>query len=185
MIDEKQHTRLSKFISLVLRHKPGTIGLELDQEGWADVNELLEKMNAHQKHIDMETLNLIVENNNKKRFSFNEDRTRIRASQGHSIKVDLGYCAVEPPEVLYHGTARQNTGNIFKTGISKGSRHHVHLSLDVETAINVGQRHGKPVVLTIKAKAMHNDGYEFYRSDNGVWLTENVPVQYILMENYS
>ncbi|MBL6447901.1 RNA 2'-phosphotransferase [Fulvivirga sp. 29W222] len=183
MINEKKQTELSKFLSLVLRHKPETIGLELDPEGWADVKELFEKMNAHRKPIDMEVLEVIVENNNKKRFRFNEDKTRIRASQGHSISIDLGYEKIEPPEVLYHGTASKNIDNILKTGLTKGSRHHVHLSLDIETAINVGQRHGKPVVLNIRARAMHNDGLHFYRSDNGVWLTESVPVQYILMEN--
>ena len=185
MIDEKQHTKLSKFLSLVLRHKPDIIDLELSQHGWADVNELIEKMNACEKRIDRETLNSIVENNNKKRFSFNEDRTKIRASQGHSIDVDLDYCPKMPPDVLYHGTATKYTNDIFSKGLEKGSRHHVHLSHDTETAVKVGQRHGKPVVLTIMAKDMHCDGYHFYQSDNGVWLTEKVPVQYILMENYS
>lgn len=178
-MNKVDHTRLSKFLSLVLRHKPEEIGLELDSQGWADVQDLLVKMNAKRKNINFETLEDIVATNNKKRFAFNDDKTLIRASQGHSVTIELGYEPKMPPEILYHGTASKNVDGIYELGIKKGSRHHVHLSKDIKTASAVGQRHGKPVIFEIAAQEMHKEGYLFYESENGVWLTEEVPVRFL------
>lgn len=175
-----QHTKLSKFLSLVLRHKPETIGITLSEDGWTDTTTLLKKMNEFGKQIDLETLKIVVETNTKKRFGFNEDLSKIRANQGHSLKVNLGYAEKAPPELLYHGTAQRFVDSIFKTGIEKRNRHHVHLSKDVETASKVGQRHGKLAMLHVMAKQMHEDGFKFYESTNQVWLTDHVPVKYIL-----
>jgi putative RNA 2'-phosphotransferase len=169
----------SKFISLVLRHQPETIGLKLDENGWADVTELINKMSVSGTVIDMQTLKEIVDTNDKKRFAFNEDLTMIRASQGHSIEVALDLQPVTPPEILYHGTAEKNIESIFRTGLQKQSRQHVHLGINIETAKAVGSRHGKPVVLSINAKAMQQAGFLFYLSQNNVWLTNDVPPQYI------
>lgn len=179
MIDKKYHTKLSKFLSLVLRHKPEEIGIDLDSNGWTDVNSLIEKMNSYGKHIDFETLEVILETNNKKRFSFNEDKSLIRANQGHSIEIDLGYKNCIPPKILFHGTGAKYVDNIYKTGIKKKNRHHVHLSKDIETALSVGQRHGKPVIFEIFAEEMAKEGFEFFESENGVWLTDEIPVTFI------
>ena len=164
----------SKFLSLILRHKPETIGLQLDKNGWADIDELLSLSNS-----TIEQLDEIVATNNKQRFSYNVDKTKIRANQGHSIQVDLELVEQVPPERLFHGTATRNLNSIRKIGIIKGTRQHVHLSDCLETAKVVGSRHGSPAVLFIKAGQMHRDGYRFFLSDNGVWLTDSVPVQYI------
>ncbi len=180
MLTEKQLKGKSKFLSLILRHKPEIIGLVLDAQGWADVDTLLEKLRAEGKGLSKEELGEVVEKNNKKRFSFNEDKTRIRASQGHSIKLDLGYEPVQPPEFLYHGTATRYVNSIRKQGLIKGSRHHVHLSEQLDTAKNVGSRHGVPVILTVKTQEMYEAGFRFFVSENGVWLTENVPVDYLV-----
>ena len=169
----------SKLLSYVLRHKPETIGLTLDNNGWAKVDELLNQLKIHGHDIDAALLNEVVEKNNKKRFKFSDDRTQIRASQGHSITIDLGYTPQPPPEILYHGTAVQHLESILKEGIIKKSRQHVHLSKDTDTAMSVGSRHGKPVILNILAADMYKDGYHFYLSDNGVWLTDEVPARYI------
>lgn len=179
MLTEKEITRIGKFLSLVLRHQPDTIGITLDQHGWADVGELLTKVNDYGIKLDHQLLNHIVETNAKKRYAFNHTRDKIRASQGHSIAVDLGYKAQQPPEVLYHGTAENSAPAIVQTGIEKRNRQHVHLSFDIETAIKVGQRHGKPFVFKVLAKQMYADGFQFYISDNGVWLTDNVPPKYL------
>jgi len=179
MIEKKYHTKLSKFLSLVLRHKPEEIGIELDSNGWTAVNELIEKMNVYGKHIDFDTLEVILETNNKKRFSFNEDRSLIRANQGHSIEIDLGYKTKIPPKRLFHGTGAKYVDSIYKTGIKKKDRHHVHLSKDMETALSVGQRHGKPVIFEILTEEMTKEGFEFYESENGVWLTDEIPVRFI------
>ncbi|MFM2307588.1 MAG: hypothetical protein RLZZ367_2257 [Bacteroidota bacterium] len=176
----KKLTHTGKFISLVLRHKPEEIGLQLDANGWADVNELIEKLNAKGAGIDFEILNEIVATNNKKRFAFNDDKTRIRASQGHSIEVDVELQHATPPDVLYHGTAEKNLASIMAGGLNKQQRLHVHLSAQYDTAINVGSRHGKPVVLQIDAAAMSRDGIVFYLSQNNVWLVDEVPVMYII-----
>lgn len=179
MTSEKETKQISKFLSYVLRHNPEAIGLTLDANGWADVALLLEKMNENGTKIDMELLNYVVDTNSKKRFAFNEAKDQIRASQGHSVEIELGYEPLAPPEILYHGTADRNVKAILEEGIHKGSRHHVHLSLDKATATNVGGRHGKPVILEVLALQMHNDGYEFFLSENGVWLTDGVPAGYV------
>lgn len=176
---EQDKKRIGKFLSLVLRHDPDKIGIELDEQGWANVQELIEKCKKHRYHFSIEDLIEIVETNDKKRYSFNENRNKIRANQGHSIDIDLALESVEPPEFLYHGTATRFLSSIMEQGIIKGSRRHVHLSKDKETAIKVGSRHGKPVVLTIMSGRMYQDGISFYQSDNGVWLTDYVDVKYI------
>jgi len=166
-------------MSLVLRHKPEVINIELSEEGWVDTSLLLQNMNAHGKKIDFDTLCDIVDQNDKQRFRFNGDKTQIRANQGHSIKIELGYSPVIPPEILYHGTATRFLSSIMEQGILKGNRHHVHLSASEETAVSVGQRHGKVVVLKVKAKEMMETGYLFYESDNHVWLTDHIPAEFL------
>ncbi len=163
----------------MLRHQPQTIGLQLTGQGWAVVDDLLEKMQANGTLLDKKTLQYIVATNNKKRFAFSDDGTMIRASQGHSIKVDLSYTPVTPPDILFHGTAERTIFSILRDGLKKQQRQHVHLSADKETALSVGRRHGKPMVLEIMAGKMHKDGYTFFRSENGVWLTEAVPTIYL------
>lgn len=179
MLNEKEAVRISKFLSLVLRHQPQIIQLQLDEQGWADVEDLLLKTKRKGIPLHREALQHVVDTNNKKRFAFNEDGTKIRASQGHSIAVDLGYKESIPPAVLYHGTAEKNINIIVQQGLQKIKRQHVHLSTSKETAVRVGQRHGKPVVLEVSSGRMHSDGYSFYLSANGVWLTEAVPATYL------
>ncbi|QEE50002.1 RNA 2'-phosphotransferase [Flavobacterium alkalisoli] len=181
MLSEKENTRISKFLSLVLRHQPEHINLSLNTNGWAKVEELITLSANAGVVFSFDELKHIVETNNKKRFAFNEDCTLIRASQGHSVAIDSGYTAQEPPEVLYHGTAIKNLDSILANGLNKGNRLHVHLSSDKATAVNVGSRHGKPVVLEVMALQMHKDGFHFYLSDNKVWLTDSVPVKYLKM----
>jgi len=176
---EKQLKHISKLLSLVLRHEPEHIGLTLDQEGWANVPELIEKINQQGIRLNFATLQIIVDSNDKKRFAFNNDKTRIRANQGHSIEVDLSLPAQMPPAILFHGTAEKNIAGIRQHGIQKVDRHHVHLSAAKETALQVGQRHGKPVLLVIHALVMHEKGHTFYLSNNGVWLTDQVPPAFI------
>ena len=168
----------SRFISLVLRHKPSAAGITLDCHGWADVNELIAGV-AKRHPIDMRLLEEIVENDGKGRYSFSEDKTKIRANQGHSVDVDVELEELTPPDVLYHGTAEKYIGSILKSGLVPKSRLYVHLSRDTETAIKVGKRHGTPVVLAIDAKAMSEDGAVFYISKNGVLLTKEVPPRYL------
>lgn len=179
MISEKQLTTISKFLSLVLRHQPETIGIQLDPNGWVKVDELIRKSNTYGIKFDREILNYIVETNPKKRFAFNTALDKIRASQGHSVEIELGYTNQQPPVILYHGTGEQSVPSILKTGLEKRNRQHVHLSKDVETATKVGQRHGKPTILNVLAEQMYTDGFLFYLSDNGVWLTDHVPAKYI------
>lgn len=176
---EKKLKQISKFMSLVLRHKPETIGLELDENGWANVQEMIDKMNATGAEVDIELLYTIVATNDKKRFAFNEDKTMIRANQGHSIEVELDLKEVQPPALLYHGTVEKFIDSIRMEGLKKMERQHVHLSKDITTATNVGNRRGKAIVLKIDAAKMHADGFAFYLSENEVWLTDEVPVQYI------
>lgn len=178
-MNEIETKRISKFLSLILRHQPEIIGLKLDENGWADVEELIAKSAKRRTHFTMKELDEVVETNNKKRFAFNEDKTRIRASQGHSIDINLALETVQPPDFLYHGTAEANIHSIFETGIEKRTRQHVHLSVDKETATKVGMRHGKPTILTIRTGKMHQDGIAFFQSANGVWLTEFVDPKYI------
>ncbi len=179
MKPKPSHTRISKFLSLVLRHRPEKIGLELDPQGWAEVNPLIDKLNAHGLMVSRKILEEVVATNPKKRFALNDDQTKIRANQGHSIQIDHGFKPTEPPEILYHGTAQKFLKSILATGIQKRNRHHVHLSADLDTATNVGQRHGKVVILHVRALEMHKAGAEFYLSENGVWLTDEVKVAYI------
>lgn len=175
----KNEINISKFLSLVLRHQPETIAITLDQNGWANVNDLIEKANNYGIKFDRETLNHIVATNPKKRFAFNDTLDKIRASQGHSVEIELGYTNQKPPEILFHGTAEKFVQSILDTGLEKGNRQQVHLSADFETAIKVGQRHGKPFVFKVLAEKMYNDNFEFFISDNGVWLTDNVPTKYL------
>ena len=175
----KNEINISKFLCLVLRHQPETIAITLDQNGWTDVNDLIEKANNYGIKFDRETLNHIVATNPKKRFAFNDTLDKIRASQGHSVEIELGYTNQKPPEILFHGTAEKFVQSILDTGLEKGNRQQVHLSADFETAIKVGQRHGKPFVFKVLAEKMYNDNFEFFISDNGVWLTDNVPTKYL------
>jgi RNA:NAD 2'-phosphotransferase (TPT1/KptA family)/predicted DNA-binding transcriptional regulator YafY len=179
---EKDITSVSKFLSLVLRHQPQLIGIELDEQGWINVDELLKQANAHGKELTMELLNDVVETNSKKRFAFDEGRQKIRASQGHSVEVELGYQPQTPPEILYHGTGEKSVSSIENGGLEKRSRQHVHLSRDMETAVQVGSRHGKPVVFNVLAGEMYKNGYKFYLSENKVWLTDSVPNQFLKLE---
>ncbi len=179
MISEKQITQISKFLSLVLRHQPETINIQLDQNGWTDVDELIEKANNYGVRFDRELLNHIVETNSKKRFAFNETLDKLRASQGHSVEIELGYINKQPPEILFHGTSEKSIQSILETGLEKQSRQHVHLSSDIETAIKVGQRHGKPYVFKVLAEQMYKDNFEFFISENDVWLTDYVPIKYL------
>ncbi|WP_316821581.1 RNA 2'-phosphotransferase [Pedobacter gandavensis] len=179
MTSHKELTRISKVLSLVLRHQPELMGIELDPNGWVDVNFLIQQMNVHDIAVNRMLLDEVVETNAKKRFAFSPNGKQIRASQGHSIAVELGYVAQIPPDFLFHGTAEKSVASILNTGLEKRDRQQVHLSQDQKTAIQVGGRHGKPVVLKIHAAAMHQAGYLFYLSDNLVWLTDHVPVQFI------
>ena len=167
--------KISKFLSLVLRHQPEAAGVKLDDNGWVEVEQLLSNMRERGWKMDFELLSLVVDTNNKKRFAFNEDKSKIRASQGHSIDIELGYSPQLPPPILYHGTAEKNLASILKDGLQKRSRQHVHLSQEIETAIKVGARHGKPVVLQVEAEGMYKEGFAFFISENGVWLTDHVP----------
>ena len=179
MID-KALTQFSKMLSYVLRHRPDEIKLVSDESGYALVTELITQFNAHYpQQLSPEILAKVVAENSKKRFAFSEDGTKIRASQGHSIDIELGYTPQPPPECLYHGTALTHLNSIRATGSEKRSRHHVHLSADPAVAKAVGSQHGVPVVLTVKSGEMHRNGLAFYQSDNGVWLTDNVPIQYL------
>lgn len=170
-------TQISKYLSLILRHQPQSIDLILDPNGWADVEELLKKSTLK---FNFQQLIEVVEKNDKQRFIFNEDKTKIRANQGHSIKIDLALSPKIPPTLLYHGTVEKYLDNIRKEGLKKMSRNHVHLSKDIETAQKVGSRRGKPIILNINSEAMSHDGILFYCSENGVWLTDNVPTKYII-----
>lgn len=171
--------RTSKFLSKVLRHAPESVGLRLDDAGWVDVEELLAAAERARVPLDQPTLERVVAENDKQRFALSADGLRIRASQGHSVPVELGLEPVVPPEVLFHGTADRNLESIRAQGLVPGRRTHVHLSADEATAVNVGRRHGRPVVLRIQSGEMHRAGHAFWRSDNGVWLTDAVPPAHI------
>jgi putative RNA 2'-phosphotransferase len=179
MLDERRKVKISKYLSKHLRHEPERLGLELAPGGWVPVTELLEACARSQFPIRLEDLKEVVRTNDKQRFSFDETGTLIRANQGHSVEVDLQLEPTMPPEVLFHGTGKGSVEAILRSGLKKMSRHHVHLSTDQETAQKVGARHGLPVVLSVDAAAMHRAGFEFYCSDNGVWLIDEVPPAYI------
>ena len=171
-------SRTSKFIALILRHKSETIGITLDEHGWANVDDLIKGI-AKRQPFDMAMLEEIVATDDKQRYSFNEDKTLIRANQGHSIPVDVELEEKEPTLILYHGTAVKYKASIEEKGLIPKSRLYVHLSADEETALKVGKRHGSPIVYTINSAQMHKDGYKFYLSKNGVWLTKSVPLKYL------
>ncbi len=179
MATQSSDTRLSKFISLILRHEPEVIGIQLDGHGWAKVDDMLAGMCAAGRSIDRETLERIVRTDQKGRYSFDEDQTHIRANQGHSIPIDLELTPVMPPDTLYHGTATRFLNSIRQEGICPMSRQYVHFSTDVETAVKVGKRHGKPVVLALDAGQMYRDGIELYVSANHIWLTKYVDWKYV------
>lgn len=178
---DADHNKISKFLSFVLRHKPEAIGLVLDEQGWANINELINK--AHQSGevvaLDINLLLAVVESSDKKRFAISDDGQRIRANQGHSVNVDLQLKPETPPEFLYHGTATRFLDSILEEGLKPQQRQHVHLSTDIKTATAVGQRYGKPVILKIKALLMHEQGFLFYRSENGVWLTNHISKRFL------
>jgi putative RNA 2'-phosphotransferase len=170
----------SKFLSLILRHKPEEVDITLDKHGWANVDDICKLAN-----FTKDELNEVVTTNNKKRFEYNENKTKIRACQGHSIPIDLNLDPVMPPPFLYHGTATRFLNAIKKEGLKAGSRMYVHLSNDNKTAENVGSRHGQPFVITVDSFSMHRDGYKFYLSTNKVWLTKEVPTKYLRLERQS
>lgn len=171
---------LSKFLSFVLRHKPEAIGLTLDPQGWVAIDELIAKSSAAGTQFNRHELMHVVETSDKKRFSVSADGRHIRAAQGHSVAVNLGLMPQRPPDVLYHGTATRFVDSILSEGLRPQARQQVHLSTDIETARRVGQRHGKPSVLTINAAGMHATGLLFFLADNGVWLTDHVPAEFLL-----
>ena len=176
----KRLKSLSKFISLILRHKPEAIGIALDEHGWADVRELIDGIcRTPGNKIDMETLEEIVRTDEKQRYSFNEDHTLIRANQGHSIPVDVELEEKTPPDILWHGTGEKYVSSIDSQGLIPKGRLYVHLSTDVRTAEKVGSRHGKPVIYQIDCKKMVEDGHRFFLSANGIWLTKAVPAEYL------
>ena len=173
------YAKQSKFLSYVLRHRPDEIGILLDDAGWVEVDVLLKACARHGTVIRRDELDRIVATSDKQRFAFSDDRTRIRANQGHSVAVDLGYAPATPPDVLYHGTPESAVKSILRTGLQRRERHHVHLSERVETATKVGERRGRAIVLVIDAKRMHEDGIKFYVTPNRVWLVDEVPAKYI------
>ncbi len=177
-------TQTSKFIALILRHRPETAGVTLDEHGWADVRELIDGVNAAGGHrLDKDLLEEIVRTDDKQRYSFNEDHTLIRANQGHSVPVDVEPEERTPPEVLYHGTGEKYVPAIDAQGLIPKSRLYVHLSSDTETAKKVGSRHGRPVIYAVDCRRMHEDGCRFFLSKNNVWLTEAVPARYLSKVN--
>ena len=177
-----KHEELSKFLALILRHKPETVGIQIDEHGWADVNDLIRKINAESTYeISHEILDEIVDTDDKQRYSYNSDKTKIRANQGHSIPVDVELKECIPPQILYHGTSAVAYRAIQKEGIKPMSRLYVHLSPDTQTAFKVGSRHGDPRIIYVDTVGMRRDGYKFYQSANGVWLTYEVPPKYFIM----
>lgn len=171
---------LSKFLSLILRHEPTKFGVVLDSGGWTPIDVLIERIRASGfPDLDRARLDAVVENNNKKRFTVSDDGLRVRAAQGHSVEVDLGLMPSQPPVVLYHGTAVTNLESIKNKGLLPGKRQHVHLSSDRDTAVSVGTRYGKPIVLSVAAGRMFEDGIQLFQAENGVWLTDRVATKYL------
>ena len=179
---KEQTKRISKLMSYVLRHNPSELALDMDEQGWVLIEQLINNARTKGKKIDFDIVRMAVETNDKKRFTISEDGKYIRANQGHSIDIDLALESFEPPEILLHGTATKNLDSIMKDGLKKMNRHHVHLSEDQNTATSVGIRYGKPILLRVNAKQMVIDGFKFYRSDNNVWLVDSVPAKYINFE---
>lgn len=173
---------ISKYMSLILRHKPEVIGICIDEHGWANVEKLIHGIAKNNPGFNMEALEEIVKTDNKQRYSFNDDKTLIRANQGHSIQVDVELEEKEPPNVLYHGTGEKYVASIDQDGLIPKSRLYVHLSKDVKTARAVGRRHGKEIIYSVNSAQMYKDGYKFYLSKNGIWLTKKVPMKYLMKE---
>jgi len=178
-MDERERTQRSKFLSLILRHQPELVGITLDAQGWVDVEVLLAACARQRRRFTRAELDELVATSPKRRFAYSDDGRRIRASQGHSVDVELGYTPSTPPDVLYHGTVALALPAIREGGLLKMSRHHVHLSADRATAENVGGRRGAPIILRVDAAAMHAAGHAFCKSANGVWLTDHVPPAFI------
>jgi putative RNA 2'-phosphotransferase len=178
-MDDKARTRQSKLLSLILRHRPETVGVALDAAGWIEVDVLLRALQAHGHRLTRDDLAVAVAGGPKQRFALSDDGLRIRASQGHSVEVELGYQPKPPPAQLYHGTFAGALDAIRQQGLQRMSRHHVHLSADRETATRVGSRRGRPIILVVDAAAMAAAGFAFYLSANGVWLADEVPVRFL------
>ena len=178
-MNEKAKIQTSKFLSLILRHEPERAGLTLGEGGWVGVDELLQAVNEQGVPLSRDQLEHIVATSDKKRFALSEDGLRIRANQGHSVEVDLQYPPQPPPEFLYHGTATRFLDSIREQGLQRMGRHDVHLSAEKKTTLQVGGRHGKPTLLTIRAGDMHRAGFVFRCSANGVWLVDHVPAEFI------
>lgn len=178
-MNKPSHKRISKLMSLALRHDPSALGLELNASGWAEVEAVLRGLNDKGLQVDRELLEAVVRENDKQRFGFSEDGKMIRANQGHSIEVDLDLHEAAPPDILYHGTVARFLEDIRREGLKKMSRHHVHLSAGRSTATAVGGRRGKPVILIVRAAEMAAEGHVFYLSENEVWLTEHVPAHFL------
>lgn len=179
IMKNRKNRSLSKFLSLVLRHEPETAGIILDERGWTDLDELLAALNRQQRDVTEADIVEVVRTNDKQRFALDLERRRIRANQGHSVRIDPDLPALEPPELLYHGTAQRFLEPIQREGLRAMSRIHVHLSADRETASKVGKRHGRLVILIVRAGELYRAGTRFYRSENGVWLTDAVPAEFI------
>ncbi|MBG2802059.1 RNA 2'-phosphotransferase [Proteus sp. WDL240414] len=175
----KDKIQISRFLSYILRHAPESIGLTLDKQGWGEISKLIPLAQKNGTPLTLELIKDVVETNDKKRFAISEDGLFIRAVQGHSLKTTVGYQPIKPPTILYHGTATRFIDSIFDQGLIPNGRQYVHLSQEYKTAVNVGNRHGKAVVLTVDSENMFSDGFEFYHADNGVWLTLAVPVKYL------
>ena len=182
-MSEKKLTQLSRFLCLVLRHKPETIGVTLDRNGWVDVDVLLKAVNRSGRYMTREILDRIVATDDKQRYALSHDKKLIRASQGHSIDIDLELVPIEPPEFLYHGTAIGFVAKIKQEGLKSQKRQYVHLSSDVKTAIAVGSRHGHPAVLTVLAQRMYEAGQQFYLSENHVWLTTEIKPEFLVVKD--
>jgi putative RNA 2'-phosphotransferase len=179
LMNVQQQKQISKSLSHVLRHRPDSVGLELGEHGWVSVEKLLRALETHNQTISLESLQQVVAQSDKQRFELSEDGQCIRARQGHSAEIDVGYAPATPPAVLYHGTAMHNLDSIFEQGLLKGQRHHVHMSTDQEAMLRVGMRHGKPVLFRIDAAGMHDARHQFFLTGNNVWLTEHVPPEYL------
>jgi putative RNA 2'-phosphotransferase len=183
---DNQLVRVSKFLSLVLRHSPQSIHVDMDENGWVDIGELIAHAETYKHlHLSVDLIKTVVETNDKQRFKISEDGERIRANQGHSVRVDLELEPRTPPDLLYHGTARRFLAPILAEGLKPMSRQYVHLSRTEDIALAVGKRHGEPVILYIDAKAMHEKGCQFYLSENKVWLVDKVPTEYIRVKEAS
>ncbi|MBQ0212966.1 RNA 2'-phosphotransferase [Proteus vulgaris] len=178
----KDKVQISRFLSYILRHSPESIGLSLDEQGWGEISQLILLAQKKGTQLTLELINDVVKTNDKKRFAISENGLFIRAVQGHSLKTTVDYQAITPPKILYHGTATRFIDSIFNQGLIPNGRQYVHLSQDYKTAVNVGNRHGKAVVLIVDSEKMFSEGFEFYQADNGVWLTLSVPVKYLKIE---